>query len=180
MHDKTIKEFRQGQKDAYRLLFNQLYPVMCLFAKKFVTDYGDAEDISQEVFVELWNRRAKFESLNQVKAFLYLSVKNRCLNFKKHQTVKEKYANVIPANSDPSVEENIIEAEVINHLKRAIESLPEQQRQVILHSLQGLNNNEIAESMQISVNTVKLHKKIAYSQLREKLSSSAFILFFLI
>ena len=92
MWDNTIIEFQNGDKESYRLLFNILYPSMCLFAKKFIDDYDDAEDITQEVFIELWHQRTKFESFNQIKAFLYLSVKNRCMNFKKHLTIKENYS----------------------------------------------------------------------------------------
>jgi RNA polymerase sigma-70 factor (family 1) len=176
MQENTISRFQKGDKESYRLLFKILYPALCLFAKKFIYDYDDAEDITQEIFIELWNQRTKFESLDQIKAFLYLSVKNRCLNFKKHQLIKEKYFKTALIEDDPPFEETIIEAEVIQNLSNAIESLPEQQKHVILQSLQGLTNNEIANNMDISINTVKLHKKTAYKQLREKLSSSAFIL----
>ncbi|HEY4787251.1 MAG TPA: RNA polymerase sigma-70 factor [Bacteroidales bacterium] len=176
MKDNIIKQFNHGNKDAYHLLFTKLYPVMCLFAEKFVHHPGDAEDISQEIFIELWHQRVKFESIDQVKAFLYLSVKNRCLNFSKHQRIKEKYTQTVNMNHDPSFEERIIEAEVIQHLHNAIESLPNQQKQVIIHTLEGLSNHEISENMQISLNTVKFHKKAAYQQLREKLGSASFIL----
>lgn len=176
MKDKTITEFQQGDKDAFEHLFHMLYPGMCLFSKKFVGDYDDAEDIVQEMFIELWHQHKKFESLNQIKAFLYLSIKNKCLNFKKHQTIKDSYSRNIQFENESSFEENIIEVEVVINLNKAIENLPEQQKQVILKSIQGLSNNEIADNMQISINTVKLHKKKAYKQLREKLGSSLFIL----
>ena len=93
MQENTILKFRNGDKQSYRLLFNLLYPVMCLFAKKIINDYDDSEDIVQEVFIELWKQRTRFEGIEQIKAFLYLSVKNRCLNFKKHLTVKEKFVS---------------------------------------------------------------------------------------
>lgn len=172
MQDKTIIEFQQGSKNAYRHLFNMLYPVMCLFARKFINDDADAEDLTQEIFIELWHQRAKFESLDQIKAFLYLSIKNKCLNFIKHQSVKEKYSDNAQIDNVPPFEEIVIEAEVIQNLNKAIDNLPDQQKHVILLSLQGLTNDQIAEDMQISVNTVKYHKKTAYQLLREKLGSS--------
>ncbi len=178
MLDNTITEFQNGDKESYRLLFNLLYPSMCLYAKKFLGDYDDAEDITQEVFIELWHQRAKFESLNQIKAFLYLSIKNRCLNFQKHLTIKENYSKTILGSHEQLFEEFIIEAEVVQQINNAIINLPEQRKQIILLSIQGLKNNEIAESLQISINTVKLQKKIAYKQLREKLKPSLF--FFLL
>lgn len=172
MQDKTIIEFQHGNKESYRLIFNMLYPALCLFAKKFILNYADAEDLTQEIFIELWHQRAKFESLNQIKAFLYLSVKNKCLNFKKHQLIKETYSKTARIDYIQPFEESIIEAEVIQNLNNAIQNLPVRQKKIILLSLQGFTNDKIADYMQISINTVKYHKKSAYQQLREKLGSS--------
>jgi RNA polymerase sigma-70 factor (family 1) len=179
MQGNLIIKFQKGDKESYRLIFELLYPVMCLFSKKFLTSYDDAEDIVQEVFIELWHQRAKFESLNQIKAFLYLSIKNRCLNFKKHLIVRDKYSKIAMIDNEQAFEEFVLETEVVNHISNAINDLPEQRKQVIILSMQGLKNNEIAENMQISINTVKLQKKIAYKQLREKLTPS-FYLFLLL
>ena len=179
MLDKTIIEFQHGDKKSYQTLFNVLYPVMCLFARKFVNDYDDAEDIAQEVFIELWNQRAKFESYDQIKAFLYLSIRNKCLNFIKHIDIKRKYAQTTLSDTDTFFNEFVIEAEVIQNLNNAINDLPGQQKQVILLSMQGMKNEEIAQSMKISINTVKLYKKNAYQQLRTKIGPSPFLLFLL-
>jgi RNA polymerase sigma-70 factor (ECF subfamily) len=142
---------------------------------RFVNDRSVAEDAVQEVFIELWQQRSKFESYNQVKAFLYLSVKNKCLNIIKHQKVEASYKDDV-LKTESEVDAQIIEIEVINQLTNTIESLPEQQKLVIVHSMQGMKNEEIAEAMQISINTVKLHKKVAYQTLRSKIGSSQMLL----
>jgi RNA polymerase sigma-70 factor (family 1) len=179
MQDKMVIGFQHGDKESYQLIFNTLYSSMCLFAKKFTNDYDDAEDIVQEVFIELWNQRAKFESISQIKAFLYLSVKNKCINFKNHLRVKERHTQTELSGNDAFFDEYIIEAEVVQNLNIEINKLPEQRKRVILLSMQGLKNNEIADNMQISINTVKQQKKLAYKQLREKLKPSNPILFLL-
>jgi RNA polymerase sigma-70 factor (ECF subfamily) len=179
MRDKTIIEFQFGDGESYRVIFEMLYAVMCSFAKKFVNNYDDAEDITQEIFIELWNQRKKFESIDQIKAFLYVSIKNKCLNFNKHLNIREKYAKTVLTDNEQLFEEYVIEKEVALKLNNAINDFPEQRKQVIILSMQGLKNNEIAEDMQISINTVKLQKKIAYKQLREKLKSSLYIFFLL-
>ena len=176
MQEDTIHKFYKSDKESYRLLFEMLYPGMCLFSKKYVNDYDDAEDIVQEVFIEVWNRWEKFESVEHIKAFLYLSIKNRCLNFKKHIMIKEKYFTGVMTDHEDVFEGHIIEAEVAQHISHAIHTLPEQQRHIILLSMHGLTNNEIAEDMQISINTVKLQKKIAYKKLRGKLKPLLFTL----
>jgi RNA polymerase sigma-70 factor (family 1) len=179
MQDETVIEFQRGDKESYRSIFNTLYPVMCLYTRKFINDYDDAEDIAQEVFIELWNQRVKFESINQIKAFLYLSIKNRCINFKKHINIKEKYAQTILPGDDAFFDEYVIEVEVVQNLNNAISKLPEQQKQVIILSMQGLKNEEIAQNMQISINTVKLHKKLAYQHLRKEIVPSLILLLFI-
>jgi RNA polymerase sigma-70 factor (family 1) len=178
MHINLFNNSYIGENDQYKLVFESLYPVMCQFARKFVNDYDSAADVTQEVFIELWRQRQKFESYDQVKAFLYLSIKNKCLNIIKHQNVKAKYADEI-LGTENETDLFIIEEEVINNLINAVEKLPEQQKQVILLGMQGFKNEEIAEKMQISVNTVKFHKKAAYHSLRSKISDSllALILF---
>lgn len=180
MQENAILEFQHGDMQSYRLIFNELYPVMCLFSKKFLTDSDDAEDIVQEVFIELWNQHAKFESFEQIKAFLYLSIKNRCLNFKKKLIVREKFSKTAMATVEPYFEEYVLETEVVQNINKAINNLSEQRKQIIILGMQGLKNNEIAEDLQISINTVKLQKKIAYSQLREKLKSPFFVFFLLL
>ena len=172
MQDKIVIEFQHGDNEAYRSIFNMLYPTMCLFAKKYIDNYNDAEDIAQEIFIELWNQRTKFESFEQIKAFLYLSIKNRCLNVIKHNVVKEKYSQTFLLEQEQYFEEYVVEVDVIFLLNEAVNKLPEQRKHIMHLSMQGLANNEIAEQMQISINTVKLHKKIAYKELRNKLGNA--------
>ena len=179
MPDKTVIEFQKGNKESFKILFDKLYPAMCLFATKFIKSYENAEDISQEVFIELWNRRTKFNTFEQVKAFLYLSVKNKCLNFIKHTAVEEKFSRDSLRENIQHFEEFVIEVDVIQQLNDAVNSLPEQRKMVMQLSMQGMTNDEIAENMKVSTNTVKLHKKIAYKNLRDKLGSSQSILFLL-
>ena len=176
MQDKIVIEFQQGDNEAYRSIFNMLYPTMCLFAKKYLDNYNDAEDVAQEIFIELWNQRAKFESFEQIKAFLYLSIKNKSLNIIKHNVVKEKYSQTFLLEQEHHFEEYVVEADVIYLLNDAVNKLPEQRKHIMHLSMQGLANNEVAEQMQISINTVKLHKKIAYKELRNKLGTAQSIL----
>jgi len=179
MLEKTIIDFQHGDKESYRAIFKRLYPVMCLFAAKFLNDSDDSEDVAQDVFIELWNQRIKFESFEQIKAFLYLSIKNRCINFIKHTNVKRSYVQQAIYETDSFFDESVIEAEVIQNLNSAISCLPPQQKQVIILSMQGLKNEEVAQSMGISINSVKLYKKNAYQQLRAKIGPSPFLLLLL-
>jgi RNA polymerase sigma-70 factor (ECF subfamily) len=179
MWEDNVRKFHHGDKKSFQLLFNKLYSIMCLFAMKFLHDYDDSEDMVQEVFITLWNQREKFDSNEQIKAFLYLSVRNKCLNFLDHQVVKQKFIAASLINKEELTEELVLEAEVIQNINIAINKLSGQRKQIIILTMQGLKNGEIALKMNISINTVKLQKKIAYRQLREKLEPSLFIYFIL-
>ncbi len=180
LNTNTIIHFRKGNQKAFQQIFTQLYTSLCSFANKYLNDKDEAEDTVQEVFIELWNQRLKFENVNQVKAFLYLSIKNKCLNIIKHINIKQKYIDeyIDEREQEGFFEENVIKSEVISQIKNAINKLPEQRKKIILLNIQGLKNNEIAEDLSISVNTVKLQKKIAYKYLREQLGKILFTSFF--
>jgi RNA polymerase sigma-70 factor (family 1) len=176
-----IEKFRCGDIKAFEKIFNKLYPVLCFFSNKYLKDSIESEDVTQDLFIQVWNQREKFESFEQIKAFLYLSAKNKCLNIIKHINIKEKYnhENGTSLNIEDSFEENIIRTEIIEQIKNSIDKLPGQRKKVILLSLNGLTNNEIATELNISINTVKLHKKIAYEKLKEELKNTIFSLLFI-
>lgn len=167
---RIVKLFKQGNQIAYQHIFHHLYTRLCLFANKYLNSKDEAEDVCQEVFIELWYEREKFESINHIKSFLYLSVKNSCINLLKHQKVKSNYnpehgLDIIEINT----EQEVIRSEVISIMYDAIESLSKQRKDIILLHLQGLKNIEIAKELKVSVNTIKLQKRIAYQKLRESL-----------
>ena len=102
-----------------------------------------------------------------------MGVGSGVLNLNKHIKIKENYNLYASEVSETNFEEYVIESEVVQNLKNAIDKLPEQRKLVIHLYLQGFKNEEIADNMNISVNTVKQQKKIAYNQLRQKLSVRA-------
>ena len=173
----VIEQFREGSRKVYQDIFENLYSILCSFANKYLFDNDESEDICQEVFIELWKQKEKFENYDQIKAFLYLSVKNKCLNVLKHQKVKDKFkTSDSSTDNDIYFEEQIIKAEVVSTIYQSINRLSKQRREIIILSMQGLKNNEIAENLNVSVNTIKLQKKIAYQKLREELKHSVFSL----
>lgn len=113
----------------------------------------------------------KFTDEISTKVFLYRTVKNKCLNHIKHQKVKNSFSN---AYNENNIDENLfiknyIKEETIRLVYQAIETLPEKSKNIIELNLKGLKNDEIADLLKISVNTVKTHKKSAYKTLRIKL-----------
>lgn len=156
----------------YDLHFNAL----CAFAYKYLNDVLSVEDLVQEAFISLWEKRADFRDRMAIKSFLFTSVRNKCLNQLKHKKVKKKHEEhlVYELESEQFFTRAVIEEETFNRLYIEIENLPESARYIMLLALNGLKNPEIAEKLSVSVNTVKTQKKIAYSKLKSKLKPAQY------
>lgn len=159
------------------------YPKLVRFAKEFVILEEDAENITQDVFADLWERRNSMDHVENVNAYLFRLVKNRCLDHLKHKIFEQKYVEVMQTSfeielnlklqsldrfdsSDMSVGND---TEIL--VRTAINSLPKRCRDIFLLSrIEGLKYKEISERLGISVNTVECQMGIALKKLRVKLS----------
>ncbi|MDO5979581.1 RNA polymerase sigma-70 factor [Flavivirga spongiicola] len=148
-------------REIFNSVFIETYKPLVLFANQYVNFNQDiSEDIVQEVFMLLLQKKYEFDSLTSLKAFLYKSVKNACLNYNKHEKVKQLYANEKKAVMfEDNFLDKIFEEEVYFHLIKALNQLPKRCKEVFELSLKGLKNPEIAEQMEISIETVKVQKK---------------------
>ena len=140
---------------SFRLYYRQL----CLYGLHFTDDLEAVEDIVQEAFVGLWQRR---DEVRDVKPYLYASVRNKCISYlKKHHGGTEVVPEDIPS------EELEDRSEVEARLWSAIDSLPERRRQVLLMSKRdGMKYEDIAYMLGISVHTVRNHISKALEALR--------------
>ena len=180
LNDLPVDKFRNGDNEVFHRLFTALFPVICSFAAKFIPASEAPEDIVQETFIELWDQRSKFTGIDHIKSFLYLAAKNKCLNSIKHREVKDRYVEEQKGLKDEAefYEEQLLKSEVLLHLKTAVDKLPRQQRIIMLLTMMGHTNDEIARTLEISVNTVKLQKKVAYEKLRTKLKKTVYSIIF--
>lgn len=153
--------------------FKELYPSLCSFAFQYLKDRNLSEDVVQEAFVKLWDKYSQFDQFYKVKAFLYITVRNGSINQLNSIKVVDKYYNTTkdnPIEKDADFEMQIIENEVNMLLYKAIETLPSQTQKIIKLSIENKKNQEIADQLNISIDTVKTLKKRAYKALREELS----------
>lgn len=160
-------------------LYQQYYSRLCYYAYTIIGDQGASKDIVQDAFVKYWHSQKKFDSITAIRNFLYVSVRNACLNQLRHLEVTKKYADqqeAEPASTEFGLEQ-IIRAEVIGEIQKAIETLPDGCRSVLkLAFMEGLKNDDIAAELGISVNTVKSQKQRAVQLLRLKLNFNALLL----
>ncbi len=167
-NDQLVQEFQNGSELAFKTIFDLFNKRLLYLAMEIVHDIAVAEDIVQEAFLKLWDRREKSGDVTAIKAFLYLCVKNACRNQYKRGKVVEKYL----ARQDEAIDEQIIvakiiEAEVLDSLNNAIKKLPAGCRDVVyLGYFEGMSNQEVAKQLNISINTVKTQKLRALRNLR--------------
>lgn len=165
-----LRHFNSKDEDAYYKLFQQFYRYLVLFAERRTENHKVAEDIVQEVFIKLWESPKQYNSLNGLKAYLYEAVDNRCADYQKHLIVEEKYT-AFALYEQKFQDFSIDQEEVYRELYAAINELPARGREVILLYLEGKKNQEIAEILDLSILTVKTHKKNAFRYLRNRLGN---------
>jgi RNA polymerase sigma-70 factor (ECF subfamily) len=176
--DHCIEQLRQGEQAALKEIYERYYHPLVLFGLKYIQDQIVAEDLVQEIFIKVWAKRNFFFSETALRTFLYKSIRNACINHLEHQQVHDRFsASVLSlANNEDHFFNQVIEEETHRLLYEAIERLPDVARKIYRMSLEGYKNNEIANDLNISVNTVKTHKLRAMKFLRESFKKLGILL----
>ena len=182
--DKELfKGFTKGDIKAFETLFHMYYANLCRFASGFIHDNDVAEEIVQDFFVKLWEKRAQLSVDTSVKNYLYRAVKNQCLNYIKHNITKTNHLQNIQTEKKRVIQpdEYFLALELAKKIEESIQSMPEKRREIFrLSREEGLRYNEIAEKLQISLKTVEAQMGLAIKTLREKLKNYiSFLILFL-
>lgn len=183
-----VDEFQSGNELALIFFFNQYYKSLYFFSARLVQDEQEAQDIVSDSLVKLWERHQDFSSAQSIKAFLYLTCRNSCLDYLKHlkvrSTVQESYLKHIEQGEEIILNQ-IIKTEVFDILNREIESLPEKCKEIFkLIYVEHKRTDEIAEMLGLSVQTVRNQKTKAIdllktSMLKKGLSGPLALLLFM-
>lgn len=155
---------------------------MIRLAQEYVISREDAENIVQDVFLNLWEQKRPLPSQINVFAFLFTSVKNGCVDFLRHKMVVLKTEDVLKDEHLSALQMNYQSLEAFDEkdlfgpdietiIQNAIDSLPDKCREIfILSKIEGKKQKEIAQSLNISINTVESQMAIAYKKLKELLT----------
>lgn len=157
---------------------------MFRFAKEYVVFDEDAENIVQDVFLLLWEKREVLDIKVSLLSYLFSLIKNKCLDHLRHRLVVEEYQQEFKAKLSSLESLNYAfntEEDIEQVLKKAIEALPERCRTIFLKSrLEGKKNREIADELNISVSTVENQITIALKKLKVELKDYLPLFLFLI
>lgn len=143
-----IKQLVEGNRLVFKRIFDDYYRPLCGFSRKFIADDDVCNDIVQESFLGLWHKRREISSFKVIKSYLYSSVRNACLNYLRHENVKNRNeADILTLSSEWYYEDSLIEEEVHAQIYEAIKDLSPQSRMIVIMTMNGLTNPEIAAEL---------------------------------
>src|ERR687895_165456 len=114
-----ISSLGKGDWKSYTILYKQFYERIRFFADQYVNDLDTAHELTIEAFIKLWQKRSDFDSVNNIKAFLFITTKNACLNHIKHlKRRKLAHDQILYASEKDSdyIMDDAIAADTLSHI----------------------------------------------------------------
>lgn len=180
---QLLESVSKGDEKAFKTFFLYYYPKVKWFIGGLLQSQEEAEDISQDVFLTLWNNRLSLNSISNFKAYLFRICKNaayrhieRALLFKSYQQREAEKMSIIPESNETDDNIQLKELELL--ISMVVEKMPAQRKKIYKMSrVSGMSNDKIAQVLGINKRTVENHLSQALADIR-KVLSIAFILFF--
>lgn len=164
---------KNGSLEAYEILFKKYYKALCAQATFMLVDEAKAEDLVQKLFIDFWDKKIYRKIDRSLKAYLYRSVRNLCINeIERSKLLKRKleiyHEYQLKREEAPSLEQKELAATIRNILRE----FPSQRLKAFtLVYMEDKRYHEAAEEMGVSVNSLKTHLKLALRVLRDKLGT---------
>jgi RNA polymerase sigma-70 factor (ECF subfamily) len=170
-----LRQLEEGDQEAFSLIYERYHKLLYAVAFQYLKSRAAAEDAVQHVFCKLWEHRASIAVDTNLRNYLYSMTKNYVLNYIRNQNNAAAHSYRMAQTMDAcdnDLYEGLEHKEQADIFQRALARLPQQKQEVCLLKMdESLSNQDIAERMQISVNTVKTHYAQAIKQLRVYVAS---------
>ena len=165
---------KQGDEKVFESVFKEYYVQLCVHVRRYIIDPEAAEEVVQDMFFKVWEKRNVLSVHTSLNAYLYKAVTNQALNYIKYQKITNQYKDYVGFTTDITSETTAHDELVSNDLEAKIDflvkSMPERRRMVFeMSRFEGLKYSEIAEKLNISVKTVEIQMSKALAFLRERL-----------
>jgi len=172
MNSQILRLLREGDEKAFEYIFHHYYNQIYTFVLNTLFDKTFAEDITQSVFISIWEKRETIDTETNIAPFLYTIARNQVYRQTEQLLLKYKYEQYqqqkVQENTD--IEADINSRFLENILSELIEKLPSDRRRIFLLSRkENLSNKEIASRLQISEKTVETQIRRSLIFLREKM-----------
>ncbi|WP_192346187.1 RNA polymerase sigma-70 factor [Algoriphagus sp. Y33] len=170
---ETLERIKSGDESAFIEVYDLYWKQLFNFGYKKLSKKEIVEGIVQEVFIDLWTKRAKLEIHTSLSSYLFTSVNYKIINKYKSQSIRDKYSEEEKSKGEQnsaSTEEKILFNDLKSNIKKVVREFPPQRKKVYqLRFNKGLSYIEIAQSMEISVSTVEKHLMRALKDIRVSL-----------
>lgn len=165
-----LNQLAGGDENAFASIYNEYHASITEFVQKYVKSPELAEDLSQEVFIRIWEGRSKLLAVQSFRAYLFIAARNHTLNALKSASRKDVVVGEIVRNYQAqrsTTEEDVLNREYLQFLHKIINRLPPRAREVFrLCREQGKSYDEVAALLGISRNSVKNHMVFSMKQLK--------------
>lgn len=173
---------KKGDSAAFSMIYTRYRGLLYIYACKIVKDFDLAEDLVQEVFISIWDKRETIDFKTSISSYLYSAVRYKFFDFIDKQKVKSDYVQSLQLFLDKGeflTDDYIAERELAALIEGEIARLPKKMREIFELSRQmNLKNTQIAEQLGLSEKTVRNQLSLAIKTLRSKLPMSTFVLLF--
>jgi RNA polymerase sigma-70 factor (ECF subfamily) len=171
---ELLERLRRGDTTAFDTIFRTWYGPLVGTAERMLRDRAVAEELVQDVMLELWRRRETLSSEGSAQAYLFQATRNRVLNHLRHVKIEQRSEPELRDDSpaSPHADSALAHEELTVAIQRAVQALPDRCREVFeLSRVHGLKYAEIAKTLGISVKTVEAQMGKALRTLRERLAA---------
>ena len=168
---QLLIQLKHGNIAAYDALFLKYYKLLCINAYFLLKDEEEAKELVQQFFVAFWEKKGYLNLKGEIKGYLFQAVKNKCLNLLRKRENEQKLVAAIQLEQAREEEEAYAVMEQrYELLDKALRDLPLQRREALtLVYMQDKRYRDVADTMGISVNSLKTHLKLGLKNLRERL-----------
>ena len=170
---KLFRSLNQGDEQAFDLLYEHYWERLYSFAYKMIQDQELVEDIVQEVFFDLWNRRKQLSDIENPLAFLFQATKFQVYKILRNKNYESNYFRYLESAIDElySPDEKIYAREKLHLVDRLVANLPEKRKKIFrLRYEDNLSTKEISLLLNISQKTVQNQISTVVNELRSKIS----------
>jgi RNA polymerase sigma-70 factor (family 1) len=184
--EKLSLRLKNGEKEAFQELFNLYAPKIYRFAMAYLKNKPNAEELVQDVFMKIWEKRENLDPKQNIKAYLFKIAVNTIYDFIRKMNLEKAFADFSKNNFQPGAESlwnEVIWNEMLTKLDSLVAQMPEQRRKIfVLSKEDGLSNQEIAEKLNLSKRTVEnqLYRGIRFLKECLKPDTVFLLLFFYI
>ena len=175
-HDTAlIDRLKGGDLTAFDELYLKYYSLLCASAYFFLKSGQEAKDLVQSLFLDIWDRQLYVHFHDDIKGYLFLAVKNRCINHLKKQRVQDRTRRGYAAwQEEAGTGEICYEEGDYGRLRAALEEMPDQKKRAIqMVYIHGKRYQDAADTMRISINSLKTHLKTGLKLLRGEMSGTS-------